>query len=620
LKESDIIKRLQWLAVKESLDVDKDAFSVIASRADGSLRDAEMILDQLSLLDKTISSDMVRELVGLIPENKLLDLLDLALSANTVHTVRRMRQLLDLGVDPLSLASQLATLITDLLAGTISVQREIHGEGCFFKRNFSRKEELRRLRQALKVLSEAEKQLRVSGDRPTWLTAALLQFAPDRSFLSSSVNNSSIPQSPVSFKIQPGKEDNTMGQSLQSRGLVTMDEQVSASRKVETSQQSTGATAVRPLVAMYLEMRRKNRQSGIQAEAKVHPAESSLDYVHHQHKHRSQQQHQVGVSGVPADDVLNASKYSKPLHSNGFWRLHHRNLEDVWNQVLQVIQFSGEMQQLLLHHGNLLAVHVANDDTYAIAQLEFQQLRHKVNAERSRSQICHAFQMVLNCPVELQMSLARSLDNTVDNGFKKIARNLVDSSIGPSPGDTKDIKLKGIAVEENSSAGQSAVLNSSNNHHQSQLKPQQPFIITEQESSYPSARMQEAESSKSQEARRASTSRLRSESETPDQSNNISAVAQKEKDLRRSRLRSEREMSRQSSESIPRIKEKGYRSSGGEHNEWQALEPQHRGEKVTELQHQRVLDETQAQQKRSILQKLPKTRSGGAMTSDQQNL
>ncbi len=243
-----------------------------------------------------------------------------------------------------------------------------------------------------------------------------------------------------------------------------------------------------------------------------------------------------------------------------------------------------------------------------------------MNAERSRSQICHAFQMVLNCPVELQMSLAKSLDNTVDNGFKKIARNLVDSSIGPSPSDTKDIKLKGIAVEENSSAGQSAVLNSSNNHHQSRHKPRQPFVITEQESSYPSARMQEAESSKSQEARRASTSRLQSESETPDQSNNISAVAQKEKDLRRSRLRSEREMSRQSSESFPRIKEKGYRSSGGEHKEWQALEPQHRGEKVTELQHQRVLDETQAQHKRSILQKPPKTRGGGAMTSDQQNL
>lgn len=44
-------------------------------------------------------------------------------------------------------------------------------------------EESASLRQALKVLSEAEKQLRVSNDRTTWLTAALLQFAPDRSLL-----------------------------------------------------------------------------------------------------------------------------------------------------------------------------------------------------------------------------------------------------------------------------------------------------------------------------------------------------------------------------------------------------------------------------------------------------
>lgn len=36
--------------------------------------------------------------------------------------------------------------------------------------------ELERLKQALKILSEAEKQLRVSADRSTWFTAALLQL------------------------------------------------------------------------------------------------------------------------------------------------------------------------------------------------------------------------------------------------------------------------------------------------------------------------------------------------------------------------------------------------------------------------------------------------------------
>jgi len=36
--------------------------------------------------------------------------------------------------------------------------------------------ELERLQQALKILSDAEKQIRVSSERPTWFTAALLQL------------------------------------------------------------------------------------------------------------------------------------------------------------------------------------------------------------------------------------------------------------------------------------------------------------------------------------------------------------------------------------------------------------------------------------------------------------
>lgn len=45
------------------------------------------------------------------------------------------------------------------------------------------KEDMEKLRQALKTLSESEKQLRVSNDKITWLTAALLQLAPDQRYL-----------------------------------------------------------------------------------------------------------------------------------------------------------------------------------------------------------------------------------------------------------------------------------------------------------------------------------------------------------------------------------------------------------------------------------------------------
>ena len=64
LKECDIINTLQWISTSEGLDVDRDALKLIASRSDGSLRDAEMTLDQLSLLGQRISMSLVQELVS----------------------------------------------------------------------------------------------------------------------------------------------------------------------------------------------------------------------------------------------------------------------------------------------------------------------------------------------------------------------------------------------------------------------------------------------------------------------------------------------------------------------------------------------------------------------------
>ncbi|XP_010518820.1 PREDICTED: protein STICHEL-like 3 [Tarenaya hassleriana] len=182
LKDADIINTLQWIASKEGVEIEKDALKLIASRSDGSLRDAEMTLEQLSLLGQRISVPLVQELAGLISDEKLVDLLDLALSADTVNTVKNLRIIMETGVEPLALMSQLATIITDILAGSYDFAKDRHRRK-FFRRQPLSKEDMEKLRQALKTLSEAEKQLRVSNDKPTWLTAALLQLAPDPQYL-----------------------------------------------------------------------------------------------------------------------------------------------------------------------------------------------------------------------------------------------------------------------------------------------------------------------------------------------------------------------------------------------------------------------------------------------------
>ncbi|PKU65533.1 hypothetical protein MA16_Dca023610 [Dendrobium catenatum] len=118
IKDVDIIRQLRMLASAENLDIEMDALSLIAMNADGSLQNAEKILYQLGALGKKITTSHVNELVGIISDEKLLNLLEVAMSSKTKETVKRSRELMDSGVDPMSLLSQLAGLIMDIIGGT----------------------------------------------------------------------------------------------------------------------------------------------------------------------------------------------------------------------------------------------------------------------------------------------------------------------------------------------------------------------------------------------------------------------------------------------------------------------------------------------------------------------
>ncbi|KAK9278862.1 hypothetical protein L1049_028441 [Liquidambar formosana] len=175
IKDADIACRLEKICVEEGLDFDQIALDFIAAKSNGSLRDAEMMLDQLSLLGKRITMSLTYELIGIVSDDELLDLLDLALSSDTSNTVRRARELMRTRIDPMQLISQLANLIMDIIAGKCPDNTSEVGRK-FFGRHTS-EADLQKLGHALKILSEAEKQLRLSKNQTTWLTVALLQLS-----------------------------------------------------------------------------------------------------------------------------------------------------------------------------------------------------------------------------------------------------------------------------------------------------------------------------------------------------------------------------------------------------------------------------------------------------------
>ncbi|GLJ41977.1 hypothetical protein SUGI_0869040 [Cryptomeria japonica] len=175
LRDADMFNMLENIAVAEKINIEDKALHLITERAGGSLRDAEIALEQISLLSSTVTISRVCRTIGLLPDEKLLHLLEFALSGDKENTVRCTREIIDCGVEPLTLVTQLATLVKDALINSC-LSTEAQENQYLFGMLYSSINRTEKLGRALKILSEVEKQLRVSNKCISWLTAVLLLF------------------------------------------------------------------------------------------------------------------------------------------------------------------------------------------------------------------------------------------------------------------------------------------------------------------------------------------------------------------------------------------------------------------------------------------------------------
>jgi DNA polymerase-3 subunit gamma/tau len=79
------------------------------------LRDAESLLDQLSLLPPPIEANAVWDLLGAVPEQELLALAQAMTSSEPVALLEATRNLLDRGRDPGAVLQGLAGVLRDLV-------------------------------------------------------------------------------------------------------------------------------------------------------------------------------------------------------------------------------------------------------------------------------------------------------------------------------------------------------------------------------------------------------------------------------------------------------------------------------------------------------------------------
>ncbi|KAM3412002.1 hypothetical protein ACQJBY_003585 [Aegilops geniculata] len=417
LKECDIVNTLQWICTSDGLDVDRDALKLIASRSDGSLRDAEMTLDQLSLLGQRITMPLVQELAGLVSDDKLVNLLDLALSADTANTVKALRDITETGVEPLSLMSQLATIITDILAGTYTfTQERIRRK--FFKRPTLSKEDMEKLRQALKTLSEAEKQLRVSNDKMTWLTAALLQLAPDKQYI--------LPSSSTSTSFNQGLPTYPDGDIARNSGPHGL------SRACDQEN-----------------LQYRNANLGIC---------SSHVTANNYHGGRRLREH------TPDGHMLSTSA----TRMNEGSKCSKTDNEMIWQAVLENVQ-SDSLRKMMAKEGRVISVSLGTAPT---VQLMFSSRVNKSKAEKSRGQILQAFESVLSSAIILEIRYeSKDGGEGVEDAYSNIAltRSFTKHSSVSSGGENLVSRLQKGRVAQGTSSNQTRWMQSD------------PHILTEGE-------------------------------------------------------------------------------------------------------------------------------------------
>ena len=200
-------RHLTWIAEQETIPIQPEALHVVAQRAQGGLRDAESLLDQLSLLPGPIQADAVWDLLGAVPEQELLALVTAMSSGEPVALLEATRTLLGRGRDAGSVRQGLAGILRDLVLMAAAPDRpELTSVSPQFRDQLPELAKAigrSRLLQWQSQLRGTEQQLRQSVQPRLWLEVLLLGLLSEPTAPQATVPTSRQPPRPSPATADP---------------------------------------------------------------------------------------------------------------------------------------------------------------------------------------------------------------------------------------------------------------------------------------------------------------------------------------------------------------------------------------------------------------------------------
>ncbi len=178
---SDIVGRLQMVAEKENLGLDEDAARLIAQQADGALRDALTLLEQVrAFSDDHISQSDVRLVLGTVSRELLSQLMNAVATRDAAGALGLIEQATEEGVAFRQLTRDLIAYTRDALLLTVGFDASPHDE-----EERARHQQLAqamgraRLLRCVETLRMAEKDIKDATDHRLILELALVRAATE---------------------------------------------------------------------------------------------------------------------------------------------------------------------------------------------------------------------------------------------------------------------------------------------------------------------------------------------------------------------------------------------------------------------------------------------------------
>jgi DNA polymerase III subunit gamma/tau len=174
-----IAKHLGFIAAKEEVHLDQDAAAAIAIAAEGGLRDAESMLDQLvAFCGNTIREEQVLEVFGLTAEHIVANLTRAILSQTPAEALAIVHQQAEAGKDLTKLLGDLLAFFRNLLIYKIdpqSLREEISDQARAALEELALVVDTKRLLRLIEGTSEVEATIKWTSNKKLHLEIALIR-------------------------------------------------------------------------------------------------------------------------------------------------------------------------------------------------------------------------------------------------------------------------------------------------------------------------------------------------------------------------------------------------------------------------------------------------------------